>query len=70
VFYRLTPAEALMLPGPEYLGLCYRVSAYQGVMQALHAEREETQEQAQGEVAPDRAAIETTPAVAGLSDWG
>lgn len=31
-FYRLSPAEALALPGPEYMALAVRVVAYQGVM--------------------------------------
>lgn len=33
-FYHLAPADALALPGPEYLALAYRTPAYQGVMAA------------------------------------
>jgi hypothetical protein len=36
--YHLSPREALALPGPEYLALAYRVSAYQGVMNHRMAE--------------------------------
>lgn len=30
--YHLSPAEAASLSGPEYLGLAYRLPAYQGVI--------------------------------------
>ena len=41
MFYRLTPREALALPGPEYLSLAYRTPAYRGAMAAKAAEQEE-----------------------------
>jgi hypothetical protein len=68
--YRLSPREAMALPGPEYFALCWRLGAYQGVMQARLQAEQDRQEKAQGEVAPTRAAIESTPAAAGLIDWG
>jgi hypothetical protein len=68
--YRLSPAEAMALPGPEYFALCWRVPAYQGVMQLRLEQERENEEKAQGEVTPTRAAIESTPAAAGLIDWG
>lgn len=41
MFYRLTPVEALGLPGPEYLALAARTFAYQGVMAARAAKEED-----------------------------
>lgn len=38
--YHLSPAEAMALPGPEYLALAYRLPAYPGVMK-LRAEAEQ-----------------------------
>lgn len=68
MFYRLTPAEALLLPGPEYLALCWRTPAYAGAMAArIQAEQDEAQDKE--EVAPTRAAIEASP-LAGVIDWG
>jgi len=69
VFYRLTPAEALALPGPEYLGLAYRVGAYDGVMRLRAQSEQEEQAQDSNTVAPTQAAIEASP-LAGLIDWG
>lgn len=36
--YGLSPAEAMALPGPEYLALAWRTPAYSGVMAARLAE--------------------------------
>jgi hypothetical protein len=36
--YGLGPAEALALPGPEYMALAWRTPAYSGVMAARLAE--------------------------------
>lgn len=41
--YGLAPADALALPGPEYLALAYRLPAYESVIRA-RAEREREQE--------------------------
>lgn len=39
--YGLSPAEALALPGPEYMALAWRTPAYSGVMAARLASDEE-----------------------------
>ena len=39
--YHLSPREALELPGPEYMALAYRASAYAGVMAARLASEQE-----------------------------
>jgi hypothetical protein len=36
--YGLSPAQALALPGPEYMALAWRTPAYNGVMAARLAE--------------------------------
>ena len=69
MFYRLTPAEALALPGPEYLSLCYRAPAYQGAMAARAAAQEEERKEDEHTVPAERDAIEASP-LAGLIDWG
>jgi hypothetical protein len=70
VFYRLTPAEALALPGPEYLGLAWRASAYDGVLRMLIRAEQEEKAQDEGTVAPTREALQANPAFAGVIDWG
>jgi hypothetical protein len=35
--YRLTPADAMALDGPEYFALCWRLPAYSGAVAALQA---------------------------------
>jgi hypothetical protein len=40
-FYGLSPAQALALPGPEYMALAWRAPAYAGVMAARLASQEE-----------------------------
>lgn len=69
VFYRLSWSEALALPGPEFLALAYRASAFQGVM-ALR-EQEEAVRQARTkpargvrQVEPTREAVQTDPLLA------
>lgn len=69
MFYRLSPAEALGLPGPEYLGLAYRASAYDGVLRLRAQNEQEDQAQEKKAVAPTKAAVEASP-LAGLIDWG
>lgn len=68
VFYRLTPAEAAALAGPEYLALAYRVSAYQGVMAARIAAYEETQRRRNGGAERTERPI-TDPALADLVEY-
>ena len=71
--YRLSPAEALRLPGPEYLALCWRLPAYQGAMlQQLTAQQEKEEKARDDRTLPgDRASIEAQPAdIAGLFEWG
>jgi hypothetical protein len=70
VFYRLTPKKTARLSGPEYLQLAYRVSAYRGVMRELVLAEQEEQAQEEKTVEPTRAAVEATPGMAGLIDWG
>jgi hypothetical protein len=70
VFYRLSPQEALNLPGPEYLSLCWRVDAYAGVMQARVMRQQEEKEEEKQTVSPTREALSADPAFAGMIDWG
>jgi hypothetical protein len=75
-FYRLTPEDILGLTGPHFLALAYRVSAYQGVMQArFMAEQNEsspstrsTKQDAEVESTP--AALQQDPVLADLIDYG
>jgi hypothetical protein len=68
--YRLTPAEALNLPGPEYLALAWRCDAYHGAMRARVMQQQEEQAQEENTVAPTREALSADPAFAGMIDWG
>ena len=53
----------MALPGPEYLALAYRVSAYQGVMSIRMAEAEEKRRKRRGvrQVEGEAAAIQADP---------
>lgn len=65
-FYRLSPAEAMELSGPEYLALAWRVPAYDGVtavrLQQWAKEHKEI-EKASGR------ALQTDPVLAGLIEY-
>lgn len=61
--HHLSPAEALALPGPEYLALAYRITAYQGVMSHRAAEAQEKRRKSRGikQVAGEREAVQADP---------
>ena len=67
--YRLTPAEAMQLSGPEYLALCWRLPAYSGAMrqQLMNKQEKEGPRQKDGVtvVEPTREALQASP-LAGL----
>lgn len=66
-FYRLSPAEALALPGPELMLLVFRLPVFQGVIAARHAQEEKAEQRRTG----GAGAIPATSgavAAAGLSD--
>lgn len=73
-FYGLSPADALALPGPEYLALAYRLDAYGGVIterrrQAGAEERRNVRPGARL-VDSDAKTLQTDPALAGLIQYG
>lgn len=53
--YRLTPAEALELDGPQFLALAYRLTAYPGVLQVR------VQEEAEHEAPRQDGELESSP---------
>ena len=57
--YHLSPAEAGLIPFPEYLALAYRLPAYSGVMAARMAEAEA--ERNKPRVKTERQSIERDP---------
>ena len=62
--YRLSPAEALALSGPEYLALCWRLPAYAGALrhQLMNQQEKEGPRQKDVEVVePTREALNASP---------
>jgi hypothetical protein len=71
VFYRLDLEEALELPGPRFLALAQRVTAYSGVMSArVEAQHDEDTPSEPGEVESSAASLTTNAAFADLIDYG
>jgi len=72
--YHLGWSEAIRLPGPEFLALAFRCSAYTGVMQARVLEQDRNASRnTRGSarmVEPERQAIETDPLLAGVIEFG
>lgn len=73
VFYRIDDMGSV--PGPRFLALAMRVFAYQGVMAARAAERQETAGTTQHgtevrQVESTRAAVTADPVLSGLVSWG
>jgi hypothetical protein len=73
-FYHLGWAEALALPGPEFLALAYRVAVFPGVMAARIAEQEKAERRnvpaGARLVASDRLSILADPLLRDVVDMG
>jgi hypothetical protein len=62
--YHLAPAEALDLPGPEYLALAFRAASYQGSVANLVAREQQNQESQAKYVSPH------SPEIADFIEFG
>lgn len=68
--YRLTPAEALELDGPQFLALAYRLPAYSGALVARVAAEQERTRPVEGQHESTSYNLQHNPDLADVIDYG
>lgn len=66
--YHLSPVQARSLPGPEFMALAYRASAYPGAVAARMAQTSAPDDRSV--VLATRQAVQRDPVLSGLIDFG